>query len=181
MAMTQMVMVVAWGGSSCDCADMKRGHGSGSGPLLERGGYVELVDQGEGADGEEADLIHRNDQQQFLATVDFLSTYGMTTLISSMQEAATDVLKGKRLQDIFNTTLLHETIVQILDVFMSMEGPHSWVDYLMPEASGFYKRVSTSSTKNINISDLDKFDQLMMETRSRVTYGNVTTVGHMCH
>ncbi|KAK3002219.1 hypothetical protein RJ639_021915 [Escallonia herrerae] len=43
---------------------------------------------------EEANLIHRNDQQQFLATVDFLSNYGMPTLISSMQEAATDVLKG---------------------------------------------------------------------------------------
>ncbi|KAK2991735.1 hypothetical protein RJ640_007439 [Escallonia rubra] len=72
----------------------------------------------------------------------------------------------KRLQDIFNTTLLHETIVQILDVFMSMEGPHSWVDYLMPKGLEFYKRVSTSSTKNINISDINKFDQLMTETRS---------------
>ncbi|KAK3002217.1 hypothetical protein RJ639_021913 [Escallonia herrerae] len=69
-------------------------------------------------------------------------------------------------KDFFNTTLLHETIVQILDVFMSMEGPHSWVDYLMPEDLGFYRRVSTSSTKNINISDLNKFDQLMTETRS---------------
>ncbi|CAL5441574.1 unnamed protein product [Camellia sinensis] len=43
---------------------------------------------------DEADLIDRNDQQQFLASADFLSNYGMPTLISNMQAAASEVLKG---------------------------------------------------------------------------------------
>lgn len=43
---------------------------------------------------EEADLIDRNDQQQFLASADFLSSYGMSTLITNMQTATTEVLKG---------------------------------------------------------------------------------------
>lgn len=43
---------------------------------------------------EEADLIDRNELQQFLASADFLSNYGMSTLISNMQAAASEVLKG---------------------------------------------------------------------------------------
>ncbi|KAM7471087.1 hypothetical protein LguiA_009270 [Lonicera macranthoides] len=46
-------------------------------------------------DHEEADLIDINDLQQFLATADFLSNYRMPSLISNMQAAATEVLKGR--------------------------------------------------------------------------------------
>ncbi|GMP40256.1 hypothetical protein CsSME_00010775 [Camellia sinensis var. sinensis] len=55
----------------------------------------------------------------FLASADFLSNYGMPTLISNMQATASEQLK-----DLFNTTVLHETTVQILDMFMSMGSPH---------------------------------------------------------
>lgn len=43
---------------------------------------------------EEADLIDRNDEQQFLATADFLSNYALPTLISSLEAATSEVLKG---------------------------------------------------------------------------------------
>ncbi|CAK9185597.1 unnamed protein product [Ilex paraguariensis] len=43
---------------------------------------------------EEADLIERNDEQQFLSSADFLSNDGLATLISNMQAAASGVLKG---------------------------------------------------------------------------------------
>ncbi|CAL5395029.1 unnamed protein product [Camellia sinensis] len=115
---------------------------------------------------DEADLIDRNDQQQFLASADFLSNYGMPTLISNMQAAASEVLKGKQLKDLFNTTVLHETTVQILDMFMSMGSPHHWVDYLMPEDPNFYKLVAFSNSDSTDPSDSTKFDRLMVETRA---------------
>ncbi|KAF5941610.1 hypothetical protein HYC85_019252, partial [Camellia sinensis] len=118
-----------------------------------------------------ADLIDRNDQQQFLASADFLSNYGMPTLISNMQAAASEVLKGKQLKDLFNTTVLHETTVLILDMFMSMGSPHHLVDYLMPEDPNFYKLVAFSNSDSTDPSDSTKFDRLMVETRARTVDG----------
>lgn len=43
---------------------------------------------------EDADLIDRDDQQKFLASSDYLSSYGMPALISNVQAAATEVLNG---------------------------------------------------------------------------------------
>lgn len=43
---------------------------------------------------EDADLIDRNDEQQFLASADFLSSQRMPSLVSNMQAAATEVLRG---------------------------------------------------------------------------------------
>ena len=43
---------------------------------------------------EDADLIDRDDQQKFLASADFLANYGLPTLLSNMQTAATEVLKA---------------------------------------------------------------------------------------
>ncbi|KAI7985266.1 Peroxisome biogenesis protein 3-2 [Camellia lanceoleosa] len=128
---------------------------------------------------DEADLIDRNDQHQFLASADFLSNYGMPTLISNMQAAASEVLKGKQLKDLFNTTVLHETTVQILDMFMSMGSPHHWVDYLMPEDPNFYKLVAFSNSDSTDPSDSTKFDRLMVETRavlSSAEFGNMVDV-----
>ncbi|CAL5363940.1 unnamed protein product [Camellia sinensis] len=101
---------------------------------------------------DEADLIDRNDQQQFLA-------------------AASEVLKGKQLKDLFNTTVLHETTVPILDMFMSMGSPHHWVDYLMPEDPNFYKLVAFSNSDSTDPSDSTKFDRLMVETRAVLSRG----------
>ncbi|CAL5433018.1 unnamed protein product [Camellia sinensis] len=89
---------------------------------------------------DEADLIDRNDQQQFLASADFLSNYGMPTLISNMQAAASEVLKGTvdgiahgvisltgRISDInfkaeefptlSNTTGLVDSVVYLVDAY----------------------------------------------------------------
>ncbi|XP_059453823.1 peroxisome biogenesis protein 3-2 [Corylus avellana] len=111
---------------------------------------------------ENDDVIDREDEQKFLASADFLSNHAMPTLISDMQAAATEVLKGKQVGlDFFNTTILHETTMQILDRFKSIGSPHHWVNYIMPEDARFYP----SSDKKIP-SEVTKFDQLMVETRS---------------
>lgn len=41
---------------------------------------------------DEADPFDRNGQQEFLATADYLSSYGMTSLVPNIQRAATEVL-----------------------------------------------------------------------------------------
>ncbi|KAK9278788.1 hypothetical protein L1049_028366 [Liquidambar formosana] len=128
---------------------------------------------------EEADPIDRYSQQQFLASADFLSNYGMPGLISHMQAAATEVLKGKQLRDLFSTSVLHETILQILDMFMSTGKPHHWIDYLMPEDAGSYEVATPSSSDNTIHSDDTKFDQLMVETRavlSSAEFGSVVEI-----
>lgn len=40
------------------------------------------------------DSIDRDDQQRFLASVDFLANYGLQALISNIEAAATTVMKG---------------------------------------------------------------------------------------
>ncbi|XWS50798.1 hypothetical protein CRYUN_Cryun12cG0119600 [Craigia yunnanensis] len=128
---------------------------------------------------EDADLIDRDDQQKFLASADFLANYGLPTLLSDMQTAATKVLKAKQLRDFFNTTVLHQTIMQILDMFMSMGSPHHWVDCLMPEDSRLYKLATTSSSDKTNPPEFTQFDQLMFETRevlSSAEFGSVVEI-----
>lgn len=49
---------------------------------------------------------------------------------------------------------------------MSMGSPHHWVDYIMPEDARFYKFVAFSDSAGTNLSDVTKFDQLMVETRA---------------
>ncbi|KAL8234234.1 hypothetical protein R6Q59_020334 [Mikania micrantha] len=98
----------------------------------------------------------------------------MPTLISNMQAASTEVLKGKQLTDIFNSIGLNETIMQILNMFMSMGRPHHWVNYLMPEDARFNKSEESSATPNV--SDVTKLNQLMMETwtvLSSYEFGNI--------
>ncbi|XVF50524.1 hypothetical protein PTKIN_Ptkin04bG0108300 [Pterospermum kingtungense] len=114
---------------------------------------------------EDADLIDRDDQQKFLASADFLANYGLPKLISDMQTAATEVLKAKQFRDFFNTTVLHQTIMQILDMFLTMGSPHHWVESLMPEDPRLYKLATTSSSDKTNPAEFTKFDQLMVETR----------------
>lgn len=114
---------------------------------------------------DDTDPIDWDDEQKFLASVDFLANYGMQTLISNVQVAAAEVLKGKQLRDVFNAAVLHETVMQMLDMFMSAGSPHQWVDILMPGDAKFYQLATASSHGNIP-SDFSKFDQLMVETRA---------------
>ncbi|XWS37603.1 hypothetical protein CRYUN_Cryun19dG0058800 [Craigia yunnanensis] len=74
-----------------------------------------------------------------------------------------DILK--QLRDFFNTTILHQTIMQILDMFMSTRSPHHWVDCLMPEEPSLYKLPTTSSSDKTNPPKFTQFDQLMVETQ----------------
>lgn len=115
---------------------------------------------------EEADPIDRHDQQKFLASADFLSNYSIPALISNMHAAAAEVLKGKQLRDVFNSMVLHGTIMQILDLFISTGKPHNLVDYLMPDDTKSYKPASPSNGDSSTPADVTKFDQLMVETRA---------------
>ncbi|OVA01364.1 Peroxin-3 [Macleaya cordata] len=134
---------------------------------------------------EEADQFDRHGQQEFLATADYMSNYGMMQLIPNMEIAATEVLKGKHLKDTFNASILRETIMQILDKFMSKGGPHHWVTYLVPENAVSYKRLMAASSKDLEdtttllLPDISKLDQLMIEARfvlSSEDFGNVVEI-----
>ncbi|KAI5562180.1 hypothetical protein POPTR_015G041700v4 [Populus trichocarpa] len=115
---------------------------------------------------ENVDLVDRDDQQKFLASADFLANNGLLALISNIQAVVTEVLEGKKLTDLFNTTSLHETVMQILNKFMSMGSPHQWIDYLMPEDCGHYKLGPSSSIDDMILPDSMNFDQLMVEARA---------------
>ncbi|CAN4088778.1 unnamed protein product [Withania somnifera] len=115
---------------------------------------------------DESDLINRDDEQQFLASADYLAYVGLPALISSFETATSEVLKEKQLKDFFNTTVLHDTILQILDSFMSMGSPHHWMGFLMPEQSKLFNSAATSSTDNTEPLLASKFEQLMLEARA---------------
>lgn len=72
----------------------------------------------------------------------------------------------KQLRDFFDTGVLHETVMQILEMFMSMGSPHQWVDFLMPADARLYKLATASSHESTTLPDVTKFDQLMEETRA---------------
>lgn len=75
----------------------------------------------------------------------------------------------KQLKDFFNSTVLHETIRHILDRFMSIGSPHHWVSYIMPEDARFDRLATASSSDSKTLSDVTKFDQLMVETGAVLT------------
>ncbi|XP_027123884.1 peroxisome biogenesis protein 3-2-like [Coffea arabica] len=128
---------------------------------------------------DEADLIDRDDEQQFLAIADFLSNYEIPTLIASIEAATSEVLKGKQLKDYFNSSVLRETIVRILDTFMSKGNPRQWLGYLIPEDNRIYKLVEPSGSGNEVHSHASKFEQLTEETRavlSSAEFGNILDI-----
>ncbi|CDY69671.1 BnaCnng64690D [Brassica napus] len=107
---------------------------------------------------EELDLIDRDDEQKFLSSADFLVTNAMPGLILNMQTAVSEVLKGMQLKDVITTRVLQETLLRIVDVFMSSGSPHHWVDYLMMPQDTKLSRTTSGET-------VSKFNQLMVETR----------------
>ncbi|KAK7358159.1 hypothetical protein VNO77_00082 [Canavalia gladiata] len=113
---------------------------------------------------ESGDVVDKGDQKKFLDSVDFLSQHGMPTLISDMEAATKEVLKGKQLGTFFNNTTLHETIMRILNTFMSMGSPHSWVKYMIPEDVKPYS--PTIGSDDPVPSDVTEFEQLMMEAQA---------------
>jgi peroxin-3 len=128
---------------------------------------------------EEVDLIDRDDEQKFLSSADFLVTNAMPSLISDMQGSAEEVLKGKQLKDVITTRVLQETVMQIVDVFMSTGSPHHWVDYLMmPQDTKLSRTTSDSSDEAVS-----KFHQLMVETREvliSTEFTNIVEISLKC-
>ncbi|TKY61041.1 Peroxisome biogenesis protein 3-2 [Spatholobus suberectus] len=126
---------------------------------------------------ESGDVVDREDQKKFLDSVDFLSQHGMPALISDVEAATKEVLNGKQLSTFFNSTTLHETIMQILNTFMSMGSPNSWVKYVIPEDVKSYSTISGS--EDTMPSDVTEFEQLMMEVRavlSSAEFGSVVEI-----
>ncbi|KAF9667554.1 hypothetical protein SADUNF_Sadunf15G0035200 [Salix dunnii] len=115
---------------------------------------------------ENVDIADRDDQQKFLASADFLANNGLLALVTNIQAVVTEVLEGKKLTDLFNTNSLHESVMQILNKFMSVGSPHQWIDYLMPEDCGHYKLGPSSSIDDTILPESSNFDQLMMEARA---------------
>ncbi|CAJ1936669.1 unnamed protein product, partial [Sphenostylis stenocarpa] len=123
---------------------------------------------------ESVDVVDREDQKKFLDSVDFLSQHGMPALISDMEAAAKEVLKGKQLSTFFNSTTLHETVMQILNTFMSMGSPNYWIKYMIPELDKPYS--SNSRSDDPVPSDVTEYDQLMMEARAVLSSGEFERV-----
>ncbi|CAN8269127.1 unnamed protein product [Cochlearia groenlandica] len=129
---------------------------------------------------EELDLIDREDEQKFLSSADFLATNGMPSLISNMQSAVKEVLKGKQLKDVLTTRTLQETVIRILDVFMSTGSPHHWVDYLMmAQDTTLVPRDTTTDVSSSSDATVSKFHQLITETREVLTSNDFTNVAEI--
>ncbi|KAJ4874223.1 Peroxisome biogenesis protein 3-1 [Raphanus sativus] len=121
---------------------------------------------------EELDLIDREDEQKFLTSADYLATNSMPSLIFHMKSAVKEVLKRKQLKDVLTTRTLEETVIRILDVFMSTGSPHHWIDYLM---------MAHDTTTDVSSSDatVTKFHLLVTETREVLTSTEFTNVAEI--
>lgn len=139
--------------------------------ILGRHLYVETA-RGLGSSQllDKEDSLNSHGQQEFLGTADFLSTYGVTSLISSMQNAVVDVMKEKQLKDLFSVAQLRETITRILESFMGFDDSNHWLSYLLPEDATTYRQLmAVSSNGSGNSSffmDISKLEKLMGETRA---------------
>nr|ACU17567.1 unknown [Glycine max] len=101
----------------------------------------------------------------------------MPALISDMEAATKEVLKGKQLSTFFNSTTLHETIMQILNSFMSMGTPNSWIKYMIPEDVRPYS--TTHGSDDPVPFDMTEFEQLMMEAwavLSSAEFGSIVEI-----
>ena len=73
---------------------------------------------------------------------------------------------SKQLRDVFDTTTLRETTIRIIKIFMSTGRLHHWLDYLMPEDNQSSITGTLSTDDGATVTNNNKFDQLMMETRA---------------
>ena len=75
----------------------------------------------------------------------------------------------KQLRDPFSMVQLHETIMQILELFMNIGGQNYWINYLIPENEIAYRQLMVTSTNGFVDSsipmDVGKLEQLMSEAR----------------
>ncbi|KAF8097379.1 hypothetical protein N665_0290s0037 [Sinapis alba] len=128
---------------------------------------------------EELDLIDREDEKKFLTSADYLATNGMLSLIPNMKSAVKEVLKGKQLKDVLTTRTFEETVIRILDVFMSTGSPHHWVDYLMmAQDTTMSPRDTTTDVSSSDVT-VSKLHQLINETREVLTSTEFTNVAEI--
>lgn len=75
---------------------------------------------------------------------------------------------SKQLKDPFSMEKLHEMIMQILQLFMSIESPNYWISYLVPENAIKYKQAMALSFSGFEdtsvLMDASKLEQLVSET-----------------
>ncbi|PKU82674.1 peroxisome biogenesis protein 3-1 isoform X1 [Dendrobium catenatum] len=150
--------------------------------ILGRHLYVDIARGSESSETlDEVESFGRHGHQEFLATADYLSTYGISTLIMNMQSAAAEVLKDKQLKDPFSMEKLHEMIMQILQLFMSIESPNYWISYLVPENAVTYRQMMALPFSGFDdtsaLMDVGKLEQLVSETwavLSSTEFRNIT-------
>lgn len=118
----------------------------------------------------EAESVRQLSQQDFLATADYLATFGIDDLLMSMEHAAMDVLKEKQLREPLTMEQLYEIIIQILESFMNTNERKHWISYLMPENATSYRQLMVPSVnvydENSMHMDVSKLDQLIKETHT---------------
>lgn len=118
----------------------------------------------------EAESVRQLSQQDFLATADYLATFGIDDLLVSMEHAAMEVLKEKQLREPLTMEQLYEIIIQILELFMNINEPKHWISYLMPENATSYRQLMVTSAnvydENSMLMDISKLDQLIKETHT---------------
>ncbi|CAM8919880.1 unnamed protein product [Rhodiola kirilowii] len=127
---------------------------------------------------DDGSAVESHDQKQFLESVYFLPLSSLRALVTMMEAAVTEIMNGKQLRDHFSPQVLHETILQIIETFMSSGTPHQWIDFLMPSEAGS-SELTTFSANNQIIQDESKFNKLMSETRavlSSVEFRNILEV-----
>ncbi|KAK3129843.1 hypothetical protein QOZ80_6BG0485520 [Eleusine coracana subsp. coracana] len=138
--------------------------------ILGRHLYLDFARDTDGAELQvESDTFSKNGHKDFLATADYLATYGINALIAQMQHAATEILKEKQLKDPMSMDQVLQTMLQILDLFTSLCEDNSWVNYLIPENANLYAQLMAVSSSGFDdttlLKDVRKLDQLMSETR----------------
>lgn len=79
---------------------------------------------------------------------------------------------------------LHETMMEILELFMGIGEPNYWVSYLVPENATAYRQLVAMSASGFDelsvLMDVGKLEQLMSETRIvllRYVYSNLCFLG----
>ncbi|XP_047050211.1 peroxisome biogenesis protein 3-1-like [Lolium rigidum] len=152
--------------------------------ILGRHLYLDFARGTDGAQLQaESDTFSRNGHKDFLATADYLATYGITALIMQMQHAATEILKEKQLKDPMTMDQVLQTMLKISDQFMSLCDDNSWINYLVPENANRYAQLMAVSSSGFDdsslVMDVRKLDQLMTETRIVLASDDFRNIMHM--
>ncbi|OEL25300.1 Peroxisome biogenesis protein 3-2, partial [Dichanthelium oligosanthes] len=138
--------------------------------ILGRHLYLDFARSTHGAQLQaESDAFSENGHRSFLTAADYLATGKINAFIMQMQRAAAEVLKEKQLKDLMSTDQVLQTVLQILDMFMSLCEDNSWINYLVPDDASVHAQMMAVSSNGFDdsslLNDFRKLEQLMTETR----------------